>query len=246
MLTSYMNPLNMSSISDVMPYDADMKTRLRFGEWLGDQIQSSGLGQHEVAAALGYAPSAVSNWLGGGNLPLRRVLPDIARVLQIDLSELTERYEGEKQLRGETSAPKGVRPAVERIEIPLLARVPASRLTWINAESERRMIELPASWLTDVRAPAMAVEVNGNCLAARGIYDGDIVICETVTDTNALPQGRVVLVRIEDEYTLKVWYWIGDDRAELRDGAGVVIATLSAGVDFEVKGIARKRFGNVL
>lgn len=237
----------LSSIVDINLYSADMGSRLTFGEWLADSIYTAGYDQTTFAAALGVVPGAVNNWVGDKHSPDKRYWADIARLLGVERDEIKSRIAAEKTAKPNVRGkPKGVRAAQRRQEVQLFPRVPASRPTWIAMESERRMIELPESWLRDVRAPAMAVEVNGDCLTARGILDGDLVICEPVLDPKAVPQGKVVLVRVEDEYTLKVLVWVSEEHAELRDGTGAVISTLSEEVDFEVLGVARKRWGDVL
>lgn len=230
----------MSSISDIVIYDPVMDIRLTFGEWLADTMAQQGITQVELADRLGVAQSTISNWVTNDSLPTRRNATDLARVLEEDADDITERVGQARRRRAPERAKGG-----QQTQIIVRGRVPASTTVWIDYEGHGRVIDVPKAWVRESRSELFAVEVFGECLAERKIHDGDIVICEAVTDPSVVMQGRIVLVRVGDEYTLKVWHWVGHDRAELRDSYGVVVVSLSGRDDFEILGIARRRLGDI-
>ena len=85
-----------------------------------------------------------------------------------------------------------------------------------------------------------AVEVSGECLAARKIHSGDTVFCQRMTRQPR--NGEVAVIRLHDEVTMKVWHRDGNT-ITLRDGDGRIVRTLSTLDDFEVEGIAFYRQG---
>jgi transcriptional regulator with XRE-family HTH domain len=68
-----------------------MKPMLTFGEWLEDQYLRAGFTQMEFAEAVGVAQSTVSSWVNVGKKPRRRVVPAIARALNLSEDEVLER-----------------------------------------------------------------------------------------------------------------------------------------------------------
>ncbi len=93
MTVSYVNNLKMSSISDTACYLSFMKTRITFGEWLGDHIKASPHTQTSLAELVDISPSAVSQWVNGKQRPQRRLLRKVARILELDVDEALVRAE---------------------------------------------------------------------------------------------------------------------------------------------------------
>lgn len=132
-------------------------------------------------------------------------------------------------------------------EIPLrtLARVPADASRWgvMLEEYEGRDVQIPTSWMHRAAHPLFAIDVSGNCLEALQIRDGDTVICEEYHG-QTIPDGKAVLVRVENECTLKAWYRVGPSHVELRNGAGVVVCQLTDTDCFEVLGVVYRIIGD--
>lgn len=69
-----------------MPSPPPLHTRLR--EW----CVTADVSVTELARTLGLAPSAVSHWLSGRNLPEPARLSEIARILKLDRSSALDLY----------------------------------------------------------------------------------------------------------------------------------------------------------
>jgi hypothetical protein len=194
----------------------------------------------------------VNNWVNGRAEPQGRNLECIAEYFGVSVEKLTPMLRKppprvDRNVRVLPGGRAGRRMTTEQVlAIKIRGRAPADTQRWTAAEEEDRVVYVSPDLLPGLRAhDLIAVEVSGDCLVARRIMSGDIVICERVTDAAAVPQGCVVLVRVEDDIALKVWYWAGRNRAELRDGDDNIITALDADDDFEVMGIARARIGPV-
>lgn len=138
---------------------------------------------------------------------------------------------------------KGVE-AGEETTIRIRGKVPADTTRWVAFETEERTVDIPTGWVNAARFPLFAVEVSGDCLLERGIASDDVVVCEEYHD-QAIRDGSIVLIRIEDEYTLKAWHAVSPSEIELRNGAGAVVRRVSRTSDYQVIGIARHKHGDL-
>lgn len=226
----------MSVYSDVM-------SELLFREWLADRRHEAGLTQTDLGVAVSVGQTAVQQWEDGKTRPLRKHWPAIAATLGVDVTEIQRRIEAERPARRIESV-RGV--SRRRGTIAFLGRVPADRSRLAAIEEISDVRDVPDDWVRSARHELVAVEASGDCLTERGIHDGDIVVCERVDSRDDVPQGRVVLARIAEDVTLKIWYWTGPATAELRDGSGNLAMTVCDGEDVEVVAIARYRYGPVV
>lgn len=215
---------------------------LRFGEWLADRRIERALTQEALGASVGVGQSSVGQWEDGSTYPTRKYWVRLADAIGADVEEVQRRIERERPAR-RIERVKGVS---RRGAIPFYGKVPADRGRFRAMEENTDVRYVPDEWVRATRHELIAVEASGDCLSERGINDGDVVVCERITDPSELPQGRVVLARIGDDVTLKIWYWTGESSAELRDGSGAVAASLTRADDIEIVGVARWRYGIVV
>lgn len=215
---------------------------LRFGEWLADRRIEHALTQEALGASVGVGQSSVGQWEDGSTYPTRKYWVRLADAIGADVEEVQRRIERERPAR-RIERVKGVS---RRGAIPFYGKVPADRSRFRAMEENTDVRYVPDEWVRATRHELIAVEASGDCLSERGINDGDVVVCERITDPSELPQGRVVLARIGDDVTLKIWYWTGESSAELRDGSGAVAASLTRADDIEIVGVARWRYGIVV
>lgn len=137
-----------------------------------------------------------------------------------------------------------VRGAAETGWVPYYGKVPADSVRWVAFEQKGASVEVFQSWIDQARSPLFAVVVSGDCLRGCNppIGDGDVVVCESRDDRRSVRNGTIVLLRVEAEYSLKVWFQLGP-RIELRDGDGAVVHTLATSDDYEILGTFFDRFG---
>lgn len=67
-------------------------SRQSFADYLGEARSTLDMQQKDLAKAVEVDPSLVNKWERGVQLPQTRYLPAIARVLQVDLTDLTLRH----------------------------------------------------------------------------------------------------------------------------------------------------------
>lgn len=68
------------------------KTKTEFGEILRRKRIELGLTQEQAASKLKVATSTIYDWESGNQWPRRKILPRIARVLQLETQELIDFY----------------------------------------------------------------------------------------------------------------------------------------------------------
>lgn len=124
--------------------------------------------------------------------------------------------------------------------IPDQGRVPADAVRYCEFGERGLTVEVPADWLP-ASSSCLAVRASGDCLASRGIHDGDYVVLRTDVAVDAVRDGTIVLVRVGDEYTLKAWHR-GRAGVELRDGDGRVVHMVTEGHDYQLIGTYVLRF----
>lgn len=81
----------MSIISDIRAYTAGMNAELTFGEWLEDQLQTSGYTQTDLAEKLGVAQSTISNWVNDVSPPTRSNCYKLAAIFGVPRREVVLR-----------------------------------------------------------------------------------------------------------------------------------------------------------
>lgn len=249
----------MSSMFAELAYPFPMGTEaVPFGDWLRAELERRGMDPADLAARLGVPAGTVSRWLNNRRRPESPYCERIAHVLGIapivvlfragriaTLPQPMEQYELEREIREFRQSEYHQHRRLERIEalagagevaIRFYGRVPADALRWIQAEEGGEMRGVPQRWL-GTRAPAefFAIQASGDCLLTRGITDGTYVFAEWLH--GRMPKnGSIVIVRLESEFSLKVWHRDGD-WIELRDGDDHLVWRGSIAENIEAVGL---------
>jgi transcriptional regulator with XRE-family HTH domain len=206
------------------------------GQVIRTRRKSLGMTQEDLADRIGKDQNYVS-FVETGRIkrPGREVLRAFVDALELDYDEALRIADYAPEFDGDPR--KGVEPGEDAI-MTTRAKVPADASRWaLMLEGyEGRDVRVPSDWITSAAHPLFAVDVSGNCLESLLIADGDVVICEEY-EGQPIEDGKVVLVRVDGECTLKRWYRRGSGRVELRNGDGVVVRELSSTDTFEVLGV---------
>jgi repressor LexA len=145
----------------------------------------------QVTKELDIAAGSITKWKNG-SAPRASTLRKIA-----DYFGVTVEY-----LLGNETLPAGVR-TVEWNRVPMLGRIACGRP--IFAEEERgQYVDAPV----DVRAD-LCLTVQGESMAGVGIHDGDIVF---VRKQLSVDNGEIAAVIINDEATLKRWFYYPEEQ----------------------------------
>ncbi|HLI51001.1 MAG TPA: helix-turn-helix domain-containing protein [Thermomicrobiaceae bacterium] len=242
----------MSTICTPSLYYASMGTEsVSFSTWLDDEMQRRGWSVSDLARRLDVAPAQVSNWLNGKRGVSSASCRKIAAVLEIDplvvlyhaghvatLPQPESAYERARRLREIERQLQGLQIEEVRTEEPVPVHyygvVPADTLRWVSGEGSDAVRLVPPSWMGRSPRDFLVVTASGDCLLPRGIADGHDVLIERANG-RAPQNGQIILIRVEDEYSLKIWQRDGD-WIELRDGHGNVVRRLSILAEFEIIG----------
>lgn len=192
-----------------------------FGEWLGDERRKRNMKQSELARLLGVGRSAVGNWETDVQPPNDDNLDALAALWRLPVEEV--RVRAGKAPTREGGLRRAKRPDLgPEVGVKVYSRIPADAVRWMQPEGDFEPVQVPVGWLRGRSLrDVFAVEVSGDCLLSLKIMDGDVLLCEWKRDRNPI-DGDLVIVRIEDEVTCKLWYWVGA-QIELRDGYGNVV-----------------------
>ncbi len=150
-----------------------------------------GISATQAMSEIGLSGSGITKWKNGA-APRAATIRKIADYFGVSVEYLL----GNEQL------PEGVRK-VEMRRVPLLGRIACGRP--IFAEEERgQYVDAPA----DVRAD-LCLTVQGESMAGVGIHDGDVVF---VKQQLSVDNGEIAAVIINDEATLKRWFFYPEEQ----------------------------------
>lgn len=143
--------------------------------------------QKKLALAIGVDQSTVSSWESGRQEPNAPQRKKLAEYFGISEAEFFTSYKEDLTIHGK-----------ERIiKIPLLGSIPADNLR-IVFDDVKDWIEINKELVKDKEA--FALKISGDCLEEEKIYDGDIIF---VSKTVEFVNGKIYVVRVNDEYTCK-------------------------------------------
>lgn len=148
----------------------------------------------ELAKAINVSESAISLYENGKREPDSQTLLKIANFINVSIDELLGN-ELEK-----TSLPKGVFP-IQKKKFRMLGEIACGKPIFADEDHET-YISASASIDAD-----FCLTAKGDSMIGARIHDGDIVF---IKEMDIVDNGQIAAVVIEDEVTLKRWYY---DRA---------------------------------
>lgn len=215
-----------------------MNTEAReFTKWLEAELEDRGWSQRHLAALAGLSETTVSNWMNEHQPPSRRSARAIAEALGIDETIVFEKAgippratrqtyaaDTRRHVVGAPGIPvrQGVQVSISESDrpvrgveslttVPVLGRAPADYPRWTAAQEPADL--LPTRDLSSIQQPALVI-ASGDCLIERGIQNGTRVLIDRAA--TPMKKGEIVVMRIEDEVTMKEWHPLNDDTIALR------------------------------
>lgn len=172
--------------------DKNSTARELFKDNLNHYLQERGIEQVQIVDALGTTASTVSDWVNGKKYPRVDAMQRLADFLGVRMSDLT----GDRSSTQRSPfSYKNILP-VERFTVPMLGSVAAGEPIYDEADFDTR---IPAGHALKCD---FALTVKGDSMEP-GIKDGDVIL---VRDQQNILDGRVAVVAIGDEVTLKHVY----------------------------------------
>lgn len=189
--------------------------RTRLGAFIRNRRQQLGLTQEMVEELSGVSQHYQSQIERGKvDRPGDAFLEALAKALELDMADI-RRAQG-WVVEGDD----------EEVDVRYAGLVPADSVRW-TAVMEGDETMRVWSELLDAHAPehCFVVRVSGDCLRSRGIVDGNFVLLRERRPDERPHDGEIVLARVGDEHSLKVWkladgeVWLvdGDEQIVYRD-----------------------------
>ena len=172
------------------------KYKIAFSNNLNRLMKQKGISQTDIIRDLKVNKSTISTWCNGSRLPRMdkvQQLADYLGVLKSDLIEdksnpsIEERYDNLYK--------------IDKIKLPLLGKVACGEP--IYADEDRESYVMVG---TDVKAD-FCLRCQGDSMINARIHDGDIVF---VRKQDIVDNGEIAVVIIDDEATLKRFYYYKD------------------------------------
>ena len=182
-----------------------------FGERLRRRRDALGLSQEELGLRVHLSRAMIGHFEAGRRIADVEQAAALADALGVSVGSLV----GEEPERPsvEERAVSMIETAIEGIRgTPVRHRgvVPADRMCWAALKGDMASVRVLSDWV-GTRSPDefLVVEAAGDCLlASHGIVSGNWVLIDRA---RRVPQtGEVVLVRLGDEFSLKIWRRLGE------------------------------------
>ena len=111
----------------------------------------------------------------------------------------------------------------DEVDVRYVGLVPADSVRW-TAVQEGNEMKRVWRYLLGAHAPetCFVVRVSGDCLAAQHIVDGNYVLLREREPGERPHNGDIVLARIGEEFSLKLWT-MQDSQVLLSDGDGHIV-----------------------
>ena len=166
-----------------------------------------GYSQDQVAEMYGCNPSQLWQWENGRRNISLRSLEKLAKIYDVDVSEILAPPEEEKgeqnskleSLLSHIDANMHIAMdklhAISMVELPIIGSVPAGYPSIKYHETEG-YCSIPKSELPENVLSLFVLRIIGNSLLGDKIYDNDLVV---VDPNGELIYGKIYIVRIEDE-----------------------------------------------
>ena len=168
------------------------------GERIKERREYLDMSQDELAKKVGYKSRSSINKmeLGIQDVPQRKI-KEFAKALDCTIGFLLE---DDKPENSRTQFPANLFIPNMR-KVPMLGKIACGEPIFAEEEYED-MADLPEGIKAD-----FALTAQGNSMTGARIHDGDIVFCRSA---ERVPNGKIAAVIIEDEATLKRFYYYQD------------------------------------
>lgn len=184
----------------------------RVGEALRAARLARGLTQEQVEDATGIRQTYISDIeTGKVNIPGDDILFPLAYAVGMSVADV-RRAQG-WVVEGDD----------DEVDVTYAGLVPADSVRWTAMQEGDESMRV-WRWLLDAHAPetCFVVRVSGDCLRSRGIVDGNFVLLRERGANERPHDGEIVLARIGDEYSLKIWR-LANGQVQLVDGDDHVV-----------------------
>lgn len=161
---------------------------MNFGEKLKELRKKFGYTQEELAKKIGTANSTVSMYERGERVPDFEMMETIADTFNVDMNFLFGRYD---------NLPINIRP-IKTKRFRMLGEIACGKPIFTNEDHES-YIDASA----DIKAD-FCLTAKGDSMTGARIYDGDVVF---IRSQEMVDNGDIAAVIIDDEATLKRWYY---------------------------------------
>lgn len=212
---------------------------VRFGTRLRTLRKERGLTQEALARKAFVSRSYIAHLETGRNTPSWEVVGFLAQALDVTRAALDpDEVAPPSREQLALQFAQGVIEATitAGVAVSEIGRVPADTTRWAEWRDEGRMLPVPREWI-GTRSPddLFILVASGDCLMRRGIVSGMRVLVDPARKPR---HDDIAIVRVADEYTMKVWHVEHDGRVTLRNGDDAVIVDVSATTEeVEVVGV---------
>ncbi len=182
---------------------------MKIGDAIHARRQQLGLTLEDIGKAVGVGKSTVKKWETGFISNMRRDrINALAKVLQVSPLVLVVDPESEIDYDSfctsspEPSLPANIRPITKK-RFPMLGEIACGKPIYASEDHES-YIDASASIDAD-----FCLTAKGDSMIGARIHDGDVVFIKSMP---IVDNGAIAAVVVDDEATLKRWYYYPDQQ----------------------------------
>ena len=200
------------------PSRGGIVVRPKLGQLIYERRKKRGLSQWDLAHAVGSDQGYISKLERGERPAPDEVLRAIAPLLGVPFRTLVLARSDE-----DDEVIQAVEGDRREYDVRYAGIMPADRPRWCEVQEQGRTMRVWEEFL-DTRAPeeCFVVKVSGDCLVRQHIANGYYVLLRDLQVNETPKNGAIVAVRIDDEFSLKIWGHEGSI-IRLSDGDGNVV-----------------------
>lgn len=178
---------------------------MQIKDLLQSRRKELGLTLADIAKACDVSESTVSRWESGniGDMKRSRIAA-LSKILKISPSTIVG-SDGDDDVveehHPEPKLPRNVFPMPAMKKVPIIGEIACGKPVFA-AEEYGELAELPVGIHAD-----FALKAKGDSMIGARIHDGDVVFCKSA---DIVDNGKVAAVIIDDEATLKRFYYYKD------------------------------------
>lgn len=190
------------------------------GRLIREARQREGLTQWDLAHEIGSDQAYVSKIERQATPVSDDILWIWAPLLRVPFRDLVLARSGVREDPPWEGAVRGVN---DEVDVRYAGLVPADSVRWMAMQEGDEKVRVWSD-LLGAHAPetCFVVRVSGDCLAARSIVDGNYVLLREREPDERPRDGDIVMARIGDDFSLKIWS-VQDQQMRLSDGDGRVV-----------------------